>query len=165
MRVRVSSAFVAVVVLGTVPMSAQRTVAPNRDLQGYRTNSTATPLQRPVEFKDRFTLTEAEAAAFEKGGLDRIIKGLLPEDQTGADLNDIYAETNMMRLFDRRTSLIVDPPDGRLPPQLPQAQQRADSRKRSYDNPETFGLEERCLASVGGGASQVGGPIVRIFSV
>jgi hypothetical protein len=51
-----------------------------------------------------------------------------------------------MPLDGLRTSLIVDPPDGMLPPLLPAAQERkANKPKRSFDDPETFGLAERCL--------------------
>ena len=51
-----------------------------------------------------------------------------------------------MHLDGLRTSLIVDPSNGMLPPLLPAAQARVAARpKRSYDDPEGFGLAERCL--------------------
>jgi hypothetical protein len=65
-----------------------------------------------------------------------------------------------MRLIDGRTSLIIDPPDGRLPPQLESAKARAAARKRSYDDPEAMTLDERCLVSTAAGSSQVAAPIV-----
>src|SRR5262249_11173178 len=106
-------------------------------------------------------LTADEAATYEKGGLERLLRSIPEEDRIGADLNDVYLETSSLKLVDgRRTSLIVDPPDGRLPPLLPDAQKRASERTRSYDDPETFSLDERCLLGTGTGSSQVGAPIV-----
>src|SRR5438445_7813408 len=69
--------------------AAQQSADRHPDLQGFWTNATATPLQRPAEFKDKPFLTEVEAAAYEKSGLDRLIASLPDEDRLGADLNDI----------------------------------------------------------------------------
>ncbi len=90
------------------------------------------------------------------------MKSLPPDDQLGADINDIYLETNRWKVVDgRRTSLIVDPPDGRLPPLLPQARERASKRPpRSFDDPETVGLDARCLLSTTLGTSNGPPPIV-----
>ena len=61
----------------------------------------------------------------------------------------------------RRTSLITDPPDGRLPPLLPAARARAEARPRqSFDDPETLGLAERCLMENSFGASTSAPPLV-----
>ena len=62
------------------------------------------------------------------------------DERHGSDLNDLYLDTFVLKVVpDRRTSLIVDPADGRLPAALPQAKARADARpKRSYDDPETI---------------------------
>jgi hypothetical protein len=67
-----------------------------------------------------------------------------------------------MPLDGLRTSLIVDPPNGMLPPLLPAAQQRVKNRpKRSYDDPEGFGLAERCLlGNFGLGGSMASPPMV-----
>jgi hypothetical protein len=133
------------------------------DLQGFWTNATATPLQRPPEFADKPTLTEEEAAAFEQGGLARLLKQIPQADLvTAADLNETYLDTPSMKLAaGRRTSLIVDPPNGRLPALVPAALKRAEARpKRSYENPETFTLDERCLLSTATGGSNATPPIV-----
>lgn len=132
------------------------------DFQGYWTNGTITPLQRPAEFKDRLVLSAEDARSYEAGALDRFVSALDPADRVAADLNDIYLETSTLRLTDRRTSLIVDPPDGRLPPLLPAAQERAKAadRQRSFDDPETLTLDERCLAGTSAGSSQLAAPIV-----
>jgi len=79
----------------------------------------------------------------------------------GADINDIYLETSELKVLpDRRTSLITDPPEGRLPDQVQAAKDRAAARpKRTYDDPEAVTLDERCLGTVFG-SSQLAPPIV-----
>src|SRR5262245_22800999 len=161
MRARFTSSVLVCVACWAIDVAAQRPADRRPDLQGFWTNGTATPLQRPAEFKDKPVLTADEAATYEKGGLERLLRSIPEEDRIGADLNDVYLETSSLKLVDgRRTSLIVDPPDGRLPPLLPDAQKRASERTRSYDDPETFSLDERCLLGTGTGSSQVGAPIV-----
>jgi len=164
MRPRFILSVVVCVTCCAIDLAAQRPVDRHPDLQGFWTNGTATPLQRPTEFKDKPVLTADEAAAYEKGGLERLLASIPEEDRIGADLNDIYLETSSLKLVEgRRSALIVDPPDGRLPPLLPQAQARAAARKRSYDDPETFSLDERCLLGTATGSSQVAAPIVPNF--
>ena len=121
------------------------------DLQGYWTNNTVVPLQRPPAYLGRAELTEDEARA-------RIAKALEttePEPGTDADvhyqLTDFGLDITQRKLnVDRRTSLITDPPDGRLPAPLPkaaaQAKERVDyQRAHAFDGPETRPLGERCL--------------------
>jgi hypothetical protein len=133
------------------------------DLQGMWTNGTLTPLQRPPEFADKPTLSEEDAAAFEQGGMERLLK-LLPHDDvvTAGDLNDTYLETSSLKLVEgRRTSLIVDPSNGRLPALVPEAQKRLAARpKRSFDNVETLTLDERCIFSTAMGSSNAAPPMV-----
>jgi len=121
------------------------------DLQGYWTNNTVVPLQRPAAYAGRAELTDAEAKA-------RVDKALEPnEAEAGTDadvhyqLTDYGLDITQRKLnIDKRTSLITDPPDGRLPPPLPtaaaQAKERADyQRAHAFDGPETRPLGERCL--------------------
>jgi len=118
------------------------------DLQGTWNGSTLTPLQRPPQFKNRSAFTPEEAAEYLRASPDRV-RSRLPtaaDRQMQIDLDDASVEVENMPLDGLRTSLIVDPPDGMLPPLLPAAQARkADKPKRSFDDPETFGLAERCL--------------------
>jgi hypothetical protein len=131
-----------------------------RDLQGFWSNGTATPLERPAAFKDRATFTDEEAAAYEETALDRFLQSIPEVDRMGADLNYIYLDYHRV-LEDRRTSLIVDPPDGRLPALTPQAQQRmAALRPPSSDDPETRTLDDRCIVSLPREASNAVPPIV-----
>ena len=128
-------------------VSAERS-APRPDLQGTWNGSTLTPLQRPQEFRDRSAFTPEEAAEYVRASPDRI-RSRLPsavDRQMQIDIDDTFVEVEQMPLDGLRTSLIVDPPDGMLPPLLPAAQARlAEKPKRSFDDPETFGLAERCL--------------------
>jgi hypothetical protein len=84
--------------------------------------------------------TEAEAAAFERQTVER---------QT-ANTNNGYDwwDAGTRHLDHRRTSLIVDPPDGRLPPLTPEAQRRATGRQGPQGpapGPEAFPLNTRCI--------------------
>ena len=129
--------------------TAQQRPDSERDLQGVWTNATATPLRRPSEFADKPFFTPAEAAEFERTSLDRFIKSLAPEDQLASDLNDTFLDVLRFRVIGLRTSLIVDPKSGVLPPLVPAANARAAAQpKRSFEGPETFNLHERCLAAV-----------------
>jgi hypothetical protein len=162
MRVRVGLALLVCAVAGSALVTAQRTTDRHRDLDGYWTNGTATPLERPSVFKDKPILTTTEAKEYEKAGVERLLQAIPePDRSTSGDLSDIYLETGSLKLIDgRRTSLIVDPIDGRLPPQLPAAKERAANRKASRDDPEGYTLDERCLQGAAFGSSQVAAPIV-----
>jgi hypothetical protein len=137
----------AVLFIGSRAILAQRP-APRFDLQGTWNGSTRTPLQRPQQFMDRVAFTPEEAAEYLRATPDRV-RNRLPtaaDRQVQIDLDETYSEVERMPLDGLRTSLIVDPPNGMLPPLLPAAQARKANRpKRSLEDPETFGLAERCL--------------------
>ncbi len=123
------------------------------DLQGTWTNATLTPLERPAEFAGKAVLSEAEAIEYEK----RLAEQNNRDRRDGsaeADLarayNDFWFERGTKVVSDRRTSLIVDPPDGRIPPLTPEAQKKAAARAEARrlhpaDGPEDLGLPVRCL--------------------
>ena len=98
-----------------------RTAWGDPDLQGVWNYATMTPLERPRELADKAILTEEEAAAYEKQVLDR---QAVTNNTAGPD----WWDPGTRRLMERRTSLIVDPPDGRLPPQTKETQARAAAR-------------------------------------
>ena len=162
MRALIPATAIAVMLAGAATASAQRTRDGHPDLTGHWTNGTATPLQRPDAFKDKPHFTNAEAAEWERTALERLLKLLPEDDRNAADLNDIYLETSEFKVLpDRRTSLIVDPPDGLMPPQRPQAKERAAKRpEESFDDPETIGLDERCLLGVAMGTSAASPPLI-----
>jgi hypothetical protein len=145
--------------LATLVVSAQR--ATNRsDLQGLWTNGTITPLQRPANLAGKPVFSEPEAAEYERTWLGEFRKNLPPEDLQAPDIDYTYMD-RMKVVTDRRTSLITDPPDGRLPPLLPAAKARADARpKPSKDDPEVLGLDERCLLATAFGTSNAAPPMV-----
>ena len=144
------------------PLHATGPARPN--LEGTWNGSTLTPLQRPAAFRDRATFTASEAAEYVRTTPERVA-GRLPSDAdraTQVDLDDTFVEHELMPIDRLRTSLIVDPPTGMLPPLLPSAAARVAGRpKRSLDDPETLSLTERCLMGNGGlGGSLASPPLV-----
>ena len=155
--------FLAAAVLVSAPLGAQlawtqpRTPDGQPDLQGIWNNSTLTQLQRPREFAAKQYLSEQETLELEKrlaaqGNWDR--PGVAPQPGTGLGYNYLFwdAGTKLARLDGRGlTSLIVDPPDGRMPPLTPEAQKReaarqAERRKHGqYDSWLDLNLAERCI--------------------
>ena len=123
------------------------------DLQGIWTNVTLTPFERSADMKDKAFFTSDEAAAFEKqlierNNADRRDGG--PEADVGRAYNDAWYDRGTKVVKTLRTSLVVDPPDGRVPAMLPDAQKRqqerlAQNRGRPFDGPENRSLAERCL--------------------
>jgi len=145
-RMTVFLGVAALISTGTV--HAQNDHSAHPDLQGTWTGGTLTPLQRPAEFKDRRAFTREEAEEYVRTSAERT-RSRLPTELdrlTQADLDADYVETEVIALDGLRTALIVDPPNGMLPSLLPSAQARIAARpKRLYEDPETFGLAERCL--------------------
>jgi hypothetical protein len=118
-------------VLESLALSAQPATTPP-DLQGFWTNGTVTPLQRPAVFAGKEFLSVEEATEYERTWLEQFRKNFPPEDLQAPDLDYTYMD-RMNVVASRRTSLIIDPPDGRLPALLPAAQ----ARGRRGRNPRT----------------------------
>ena len=179
------SVITTVIVLTTAPVrtqSIQRTRAGHPDLQGMYDLATLTPLERPAGAKA--VLSAEEAARLEKGVADRVrLLGLPSRADRGApplggdgskgaagnvggynafwlDPGSHYTVIN----GETRSSIIVDPPDGRVPPMTEEARQRSAARlvrvtsdqqlrendpgyegPAAYDGPEARPLGERCL--------------------
>jgi hypothetical protein len=85
------------------------------DLQGTWTGSTLTPLERPAAMASKEFLTESEAAAIEKRATDRRFVEAAPAAGDPGTYNQVWFDPAAKVLPNRRTSLIVDPADGRLP--------------------------------------------------
>jgi hypothetical protein len=95
-------------------------------LQGIWTPETDTPLQRPAKFKDQATLTDAERAELDKQRAALLGRDKRVERGTELDVAGAYgAVFNTVKHTGPRTSLIVDPPNGRIPPLTPEAQKIA----------------------------------------
>jgi hypothetical protein len=130
-----------------------RTADGHPDLQGIWTNSTMTPLERPRALGDRAFYTQQEATDAERRVLAEVSTDRRDgpaEVDVNRSYNELWRERGHMLL---RTSLIVDPPDGRLPPLTPQAQKREqaraeDRRRRGPDPADSWtdrNLAERCI--------------------
>jgi len=129
-----------------------RTAWGDPDLQGQWNSQTSTPLQRPVEGKlaERDTLSEEEAEALEEA--NRRSFDQAPRAGDPGTYNAFWRDSGKALT---RTSLIVDPPDGRIPPLIPEAQkriaaERAERSKRGpADSPDTYedlSLWTRCIS-------------------
>jgi hypothetical protein len=159
MKYRVSITLVAIALLPLALTGQSKQYTPAKtpdgqpDFQGIWTNVTITPIERPAELKDKAFFTPAEAAAFEKqvierNNADRRDGG--PEADVGRAYNDAWYDRGTKVVKTLRTSLVVDPPDGRVPTLLADAQQRqqerlAQNRGHQFDGPENRSLAERCL--------------------
>src|SRR2546422_3922275 len=133
------------------------------DLQGVWLNNSATPLECPKGLEGRQFLTDDEVIELRKRA-DRLFKNT-NADFAGGDAVFLAALANVdhfksatatgttfemiEREFDNRTSLIVDPPDGRIPSLTAEAQQRRAARdairRRPAEGPEDLTHVERCL--------------------
>jgi hypothetical protein len=127
----------------------RRTPDGRPDLQGYWTNATFTPLERPAEFAGKEFFTEAESAAFEAQRLQR------ENSQSKEDIhydNALWQTETWGRVSNRRTSLIFDPPDGKIPPLTAKGQARAAveaqaaRRRAAAESAESRSLAERCIS-------------------
>jgi len=138
-------AVIAIVGLAAVslPCAAQnwkppRTPFGQPDLSGNWLNKSATPLERPKQLEGRASLTDEEVAEFRRRA-DRLFKHGNNDYAAGDNLfyavlanPEVYksptatgtSDDMIEREFDHRTSLIVDPPDGRIPPYTPEGQRR-----------------------------------------
>src|SRR5271165_2755235 len=119
--------------------SIPRTTDGHPDLQGFWTNATITPLERPAEFAGKPTISDAEAAVYEKRSLGN---SSLDRRDGGSDAdrnrayNNLFVDkgTELARVDGvKRMSLIVDPPDGKIPPRTPEGQKRAIMLQRLAD--------------------------------
>jgi hypothetical protein len=149
-----------IVLLQALPATAQRAAVAVGDLQGTWTNGTVTPLERPKELAGKAVFTEAEAEEFERTWLENFRKNFSELDLMAPDLDYTYMDRQTV-VPDRRTSLMTDPPDGRIPPLLPAAKARVDAAPpQSLDGPEALGLAERCLMETSFGSSTSAPPLV-----
>jgi hypothetical protein len=129
--------------------SLPRTADGRPDLQGFWTNDTVTPLERPSEFGTKETLTAEEAAAYAKKRLDQFLAQ--PKDNIHYD-DAIWQAENYGKDVVLRTSLLTEPRTGKLPPLTPAAQkreaERAAARKTGgpSDSAQSRTLAERCIS-------------------
>src|SRR5262245_32968381 len=167
-----------------VLLGAQASYAPPRapdghpDLQGIWINNDATPLERPRALEGKALLTDEEVAALKRNA-ERLFGGDINSDAAGGDNfflaalanPDIYKNRNATgtgvganRVIDNRTSLIVDPADGKIPAMTPEGRKRrlaenvasfAAPAPHPPAGPEDLSTFIRCLTY---GTPRIGGP-------
>jgi hypothetical protein len=147
---------VLVFIMGCTSLASAQTWTPPRtpdghpDLQGFWTNATITPLERPKELGPKEFFSEAEAAENRKGALVPTPTA----ERSGTEAHYEFTQfgldkTQSQVAFSLRTSLIVGP-EGRVPPLTPEAQQRiaeraAKAKGHEFDGPENRGIQENCI--------------------
>ena len=148
------------------------------DLQGIWTFRTITPLERPRELADKQELTEEEAAAYELQEARRQNRDLIDSEQGGLNYapeseggivpyNEFWYDRGTTVIASRRTSLIINPPDGRLPPFTAEGQRRADAQREIgrqeqrgrplADGPEDRDVGDRCILGFNAGPPMLPG--------
>jgi hypothetical protein len=126
---------------------APRTPWGDPDLEGMWTNATATPLERPKELEGKRVLTDEELVERDRKVAQENSTDNTPRAGDPGSHNEFWRERGKLG---KRTSLLVDPPDGKLPALTQEEQkaqrQLAEARKTSpADGPESRNLFERCI--------------------
>jgi hypothetical protein len=148
--------FAAVSTAGQSRKSVERTADGRPDLQGIWDFAQLTPFERPGAFAGKDAITQEEAEEFAQQRVET----------TNKDRRDGGAATDVERAYNdfwwdfgtrvaKQPSLVVDPPDGRVPDTTPEAKARAASARGKYDNPEERPLAERCILGFNSGPPMV----------
>jgi hypothetical protein len=161
--------------------SVERTPWGDPDLQGTWDFTTITALERPAQFAGREFLTESEAAALEKQINDQRYKtedtspgslGGVPRAESDPGIYNLawwWGPNGRKLVHTRRSSLVIDPTDGRIPPLTPHAQAVSKARDDARElrrMPSDLPLAERCIMGFNSGPPMVPGPynnLVQIF--
>jgi hypothetical protein len=155
---------------GAKPYKAPRTADGQPDLQGVWDFRNVIPLERPAQFADKEFLTDAEVAEFEKSAAIRLDMDRRDDDpnRTPAVVNGTKAIADVARAYNNfwwdygktfvgsnRSSLIIEPRDGKMPALTPEGQKRAaidrEARARAAIGPEDRGVGERCILGFNAG--------------
>ena len=138
-------------------VQAQESEIPRRadgkpDFQGHWSSATVTPLERPRNLADKEFFSPEEFAEFEAG---RLVENET-EANTAADVHYVLSDFGLhnsqnTRAVNLRTSIVTDPPDGRIPAMTESAQamiaeRREVSRESQYDSASNRPLGERCIS-------------------
>src|SRR5580765_4271362 len=143
------------------PWTAPRTPEGKPDLQGNWSFAVITPFERPPAFGDKATLTDQEAAQYEKETAARANQDEGRQRGTAADVNraynDAWYDRGTKLASSKQTSIVVDPPNGRVPQLTAEGQARATARQAARrgrgqaDGPEDRSLGERCVIGFNAG--------------
>lgn len=147
----------------TTTWTLSRTADGQPDLQGVWISNSATPVERPKSLEGRPVLTDQEVAElrtradrlFKSGDSDfaagdNVFLAALANPEQYKNPNATHGAIEMVeREFDNRTSLVVDPPDGHIPPLTPDAQRKrganAAAGRRRVAGPEDLDNAIRCI--------------------
>ncbi len=137
--------------LASESWTAPKTPWGDPDLSGIYTNTTLTPFERPADLGDKAFLTEEEVAELESGRAEQI-EGLharpASETQAGGSIgayNLHWMELGMKVVGSRSTSLVVDPPNGRVPVRPEAEEERRYHLERIADSYEHMSVWDRCI--------------------
>lgn len=124
--------------------TAGRTPDGQPDLQGVWTNATITPFERPADLGNKAYLTEQEADKLERQAADnRVDRPPKPGDV--GSYNQAWFDSGTKVVGTRQTSLVVDPPDGKVPLK-PEAEAKRDyNLAHNADAPEYMSVWDRCI--------------------
>ena len=158
------------------PTVTPRTPDGHPNLRGVWDFRTVTPLERPSELADQEFLTEEEAVAYatrrvreRNADLNRestvtnrrVVNGTTETNDLRLAYNDFWWDRGTRVVGTRRTSLVIAPPDGRIPALAPEGRRRADARsarsQRPTEGPEDRSLSERCITGFNSGPPMVSG--------
>jgi hypothetical protein len=118
------------------------------NLEGIWNSATAAPIERPISMKDKPFFTPEEAAAFEREVARRNEEPPAGTRTGIGTYNTVYREFGTSVGKTRRTSIITEPADGRIPPLTPAAAEIKRKRieaLRKFENPEDLGLQDQCI--------------------
>ena len=130
------------------------------DMQGVWSFATITPLERPAELAGKEVLTDEDVAALQAAAAGRRVDRAPRAGEVGA-YNQFWMDGGTKVIGTRRSSLIVDPPDGKLPPYTSQGQKKLAARavvsSRPATGPEDLELDERCIVGFNSGPPMLPG--------
>src|SRR5437867_12380740 len=158
-----STVIVGLVVLAAASVGAQSKkagVSPTADgrpdLQGLWDFAQLTPLERPSEFAGKEQITDEEAEEFAQKRIETTHKDKR-DGGAAADVERAYNDFwwDFGTRIAKQPSLVVDPPDGKIPALTKEAQDRTAQRRNRYDNVEERPLAERCILGFNSGPPMV----------
>lgn len=144
-----SASFVRTIVLTVAALyTIPQSLAQNTDLSGIWNSATATPLERPARLKDKPFFTPQEAGEWERQSAARNAESQEDSRANVGTYNTAWREFGSKVVKTLRTSIVTDPPDGRIPSLTPLA---AEERRRRMDllrhpnGSKDLGLQDQCV--------------------